>query len=239
MSEQSGLPLGSMGTVIEKLAETNYRIWALRMTDCLLREGLWDLTTGTENIITIPSTDDDKYETVYEKYLTQRKRTHKAIGILRLGMTDAIAINYYDSKWDTPQRIWEDVKRTYETVTGYDANHLQIELYECRLDDCGTVRAYINKLKEIQDKLVICGQQSSHSQMAFHLFNGLPKTDEWKTWTMITKAQFSTAVTNSDYVKLQALLTAYEVELKREKSIEPGQALFASGKSTKWKRPNS
>jgi len=74
--------------------------------------------------------------------------------------------------------------------------------------------------------------------MAFHLFNGLPKTAEWKTWTMIMKAQFSSTVRNSDYIKLESLLTAYEVELKREKSTEPSQALFLSGKNTKWKQPN-
>ena len=67
MSEQSGLPLGSMGTVIEKLAESNYCIWALRMTDYLLHKSLWDLTTGMESVITLPATDDDKYEIVYEK----------------------------------------------------------------------------------------------------------------------------------------------------------------------------
>jgi len=181
MSEQSGLPLGTMGTVIEKLAETNYQIWPLRMTNCLLREGLWDLTTGTESVIVAPRVEDTDYETQEEKYLAQRKLIQKAIEILLLGMTDAIAINYYGTLWESPRKIWEDIRRTYETETGYDANHLQMELYECQLEDCGTVRAFINKLKEIKDKLIICGQQPTHSQMAFYLFNGLPETAEWKT----------------------------------------------------------
>jgi len=55
---------------------------------------------------------------------------------------------------------------------------------------------------------------------------------------MITKVQFSSTVTNSDYIKLQSLLTAYEVKLKREKSIELSRALFVSGTNTKWKWPN-
>jgi len=113
-----------------------------------------------------------------------------------------------------------------------------MELYECQLEDCRTVRAFINKLKEIKDKLIFCCQQPTHSQMTFHLFNGQPKTAEWKTWMMITKAQFSSTVTNSDYIKPQLLLTAHEVELKREKSIEVSQALFVSGKKMKWMRPN-
>ena len=45
-------------------------------------------------------------------------------------MTDAIVINYYDSKWDIPHKIVDDVKRNYERVTGYDVNHVQMELYE-------------------------------------------------------------------------------------------------------------
>jgi len=208
------------------------------MTDWLLREGLWDLATGTESFIVAPLAEDTDYETQQEKYLAQRKRIQKAIGILRLGMTDAIAVNYYSTLLESPLEIWEDVRRDYKTETGCDPNHLQMELYECQLEDSGTGRAFINKLNAIKDKLIICGQPPTHSQMAFHLFNGLPKTAKWTTCTRITKAQFSSTVTNSDYIKLQSLLTAYEVELKRAKSIEPSQGLFVSGTNTKWKRPN-
>jgi len=113
----------------------------------------------------------------------------------------------------------EDVRRTYENETGCVANNLQIELYECQQEDGRTVCEFINKLKEIKDKLIISGNQPSNSQMAFYFFNGLPKTAKWKTWTMITKGQFSSTVTNSTYIKLQLLLTIYEVEVMREKLI--------------------
>ena len=55
---------------------------------------------------------------------------------------------------------------------------------------------------------------------------------------MVTKAQFSTPVTNSDYIKHQLLLKAFEVQLKREKSIEPDEALFVTCKNAKWKLHN-
>ena len=38
---------------------------------------------------------------------------------------------------------------------------------------------------------------------------------------MITKAQFSLTVTNSDYIIPESLLAAYEVQFQREKLIEP------------------
>jgi len=74
--------------------------------------------------------------------------------------------------------------------------------------------------------------------MAFHIFNEVPKTTQWKTWTMITNAQFSSTFTNSYYIQLQSLLTTYGVELKREKSIEQSQSLFMPGKNTKSKQLN-
>jgi len=53
----------------------------------------------------------------------QRRRIQKAVETLRLGMTDAIAVSYYNEVWITPGKIWKDVQSNYETVVGYDANH--------------------------------------------------------------------------------------------------------------------
>jgi len=153
-------------------------------------------------------------------------------------MADAIIINYDESYWDSPRKIWDDVKRNYVVLVSYDANHLQMDLYECQLEDCGTALAFFNKLKEIKDKLSLCGQTPTTVQMVFHIFNGLPKTTEWKPWAMVTKPKFSRTVTNSDYIKPQLLLNSYEAELKREKSIKPSQALFPPSKNAKWKRHN-
>jgi len=132
MSEQSGLTWGTMGMVIERLPATNYRIWALRITNCLICEGLWDLTTGTESDIVAPLGEDTDYEMQHEKYLAQRKRIQNAIVILHLGMTDVIAFHYCGTLWESPGKIWEDVRRSYMTETRYYANYLQMELYECQ-----------------------------------------------------------------------------------------------------------
>jgi len=67
--------------------------------------------------------------------------------------------------------------------------------------------------------------------MIFHLFEGLPKTPEWKTWIMVTRSVLSSQTTIKGYTELKAKLTAYKVELRRERDIEPGQALYS--KSTK------
>jgi len=189
MTEQEG-SVSLMGSGFPKLDGTNYHMWSMRMTDVLQREGLWDWTIGDEEIVKRPDSTilvlPREYQTALDRYQAQRSRIQKAVGTLRLGMTDAIALSYYNEVWITPGKIWKDVQSNYETVVGYDANHLQKELYECNLEECRTVLEYINKICKLRDKLVISGNTPTYAQMIFHLFEGLPKTPEWKTWIMVT-----------------------------------------------------
>ena len=216
-----------MGLGFPKLDGTNYRIWTMRMTDLLQREGLWQLITGDEVIVEKPESLSVVYEKNLDRYQAQQRRLLKAMGTLRMGMTDAIAVGYYGPAWKTPRLIWEHVSNQYETAINYDANYLQKELYECTLEDAGTVLEYLNWIRELRDKLTISGQPPTHTQLIFHIFEGLPKTPEWKTWVMITKAALPSLSTTTAYSQLQGMLKAFEVELRRERAVEPGQALFS------------
>jgi len=166
-----------------------------------------------------------------DRYQAQRRRIQKAVGTFRLGMTDAITVSYYNEVWLTPGKIWKDVQSNYKTVVGYDAHHLPKRLYECNLAECGIVLEYINKICELWDKLVLSGNTPTYALMSFPLFEGLPKMPEWKTWIMVTKSILSSQTLIKGYTELKAKLTAYEVELRRIRDIEPGQALYL--KSTK------
>jgi len=106
----------SFATSFAKLDGTNYSVWLMRMQDYLLCEGLWDLTQGHEEILEKPKDDklDRDYEKKLEKYQAQRLRTQKAIGTLRLAMTDTMAERYYRASFTTPGKIWDDVVSSYE-----------------------------------------------------------------------------------------------------------------------------
>jgi len=80
----------------------------------------------------------------------------------------------------------------------YDANDLQIELYEYELEACETGLSFLNKLKEIKHKLSLGGQAPLTAEMGFPMLNTLPKTTECKTWVIVMKPEFSTSVTNCD-----------------------------------------
>jgi len=185
-----------VGMSFVKLDGTNYRLWAMKMTDYLQREGLWNLVNGHEELLEKPEkqeSDKEKlvkeYENNMEKYEKQDLQMQKASGTLRMAMTDAIAIRYYNEmEWTTASSIWLDAQGNYQTATSYDSNHLQRELYESTLEESGTVLAYIKHIEELRDALVMCGQTPSYGHLIFHILEGQPEMPEWTTWVMVTKA---------------------------------------------------
>jgi len=134
MTEHEG-SVSLMGSGFPKLDGTNYRMRSMGMRDVLQREGLWDLTIGDEEVVKRPDPTilvlPREYQTALDRYQAQRRRIQKAVGTLHLGMTDAIAVSYYNEVWITLEKIWKDVQSNDETVVGYGANHLEKELYEC------------------------------------------------------------------------------------------------------------
>lgn len=98
--------------------EMNYRVWLMRMQDYLSCEGLWGLTVGHVKILEEPKDDklDKDYEKKWEKYEAQQLLIEKAIGTIRLAMTDARAVRYHDSSFTTPKKIWDDVVSSYEKI---------------------------------------------------------------------------------------------------------------------------
>ena len=175
-----------------------------------------------------------------EKYEKQDLRMQKASGTLRMAMTDAIAIRYYNEmEWTPASSIWLDAHTNCETATGYDSNHLQRELSGSPLEELGTVLEYINHIQELRDKLVMCGQIPSYAHLIFHILEGQPETPEWTTWVMVTKAALPDQNSLAGFQKLKELLLAYEAELRRKKSLLSDQALYTKGRRGNPRRQES
>ena len=241
MTEQEG-SASSSGMRFAKLDGTNYREWVMDMQDFLQREGLWRLTIGKEEILEEPKEEsrfDRDYEKRKEKYEAQQQRSEKATGTIRSAMTKGLSVNYYSEAYETPGDIWNDVVSSYETITNYDAHHLHNELYNTTLQECGTVRDYLNRLREHRDKLALCEQLPSYAQLILHLFADLPKTPEWRTWILVTKASLTFQNTAAGWEEAKTFLTAYEAELSRDKSVHTKQALFTDSKRNNRKPFNN
>jgi len=50
-----------------------------------------------------------EYQTDLNRYQAEGRRIQKAIGTLRLGMTDAISVSYYNKVCITIGKIWKDM----------------------------------------------------------------------------------------------------------------------------------
>ena len=140
-------------------------------------------------------------------------------------MIKDLAERYYESVDETHGDIWNDIVASYETITNYDANHLQNQLYNTILEECGTVHDYRNRLRELRDNLALCEQLPSDAQLIFYLLAGLPKTPEWRTWTLVTKASLISQNTAAGWGEPKTFLTAYEAELRRDKSVHTKHVL--------------
>jgi len=119
---------------------------------------------------------------------------------------------------------------SYETITNYDEQHLHNELYNTTLEECGSVPDYLNRVQQHRDKLALCEQLPSYAQLIFHLFAGLPKTPEWRTWILVTKASLTSQNTAGRWEEAKTFLKAYKAELRRDKSIHTEQALFTNSR---------
>jgi len=98
MNGQDGSSLW-VGMSFAKGDGTNYRLWAMRMTDYPQREGLWNLGNGREELLEKQEKEESgkdklvkEYENNMEKYEKQDLRMQKARGTLRMAMTEGIAI---------------------------------------------------------------------------------------------------------------------------------------------------
>jgi len=129
----------------------------MRVTDYRQQEGLWNPVNGRQELLEKPENEEsekDKLVKEYmknmEKYKKQELEMQKASGTLRMAMTDAIAIRYYNEmEWTTASSIWLDAHANYQMATSCDSNHLQRKLYESMLEESGTVLVYINHIPEL------------------------------------------------------------------------------------------
>ena len=142
-------------------------------------------------------------------------------------MTDKIADNYEDDIWSSPAKIWKDINKRYETAVGYDAKHLQKELYQCKLEEEGTVLDYLNKIDGLCNKLKMCKNTPTEAQIIFHILDGLPDTQDWDTWTMVTEDTLKVLPEDDRLDELRTMLPVFEAKFRRKQFIIPGEALIS------------
>jgi transposase InsO family protein len=246
-------------TTITKLNPSNYRAWALDMKDVLKQLSLWRIVTGEERVPippaqppivseaagrTIhhpipdlkewdfkPESDDEKYLQRYEKFMSdyekyQEKRI-KACGTICLALEPSIRARYRADKFeDDPQALWNAIKSDFEEVIKLDGKHEQQKLATCKLEDYPSVNEWIAAQEKIINDLAICGISVTDEWRVFYIMSNLPTSPEWLGFTTSMNISGKADTPSSIITQLQA----FEANLRRQKGLSPGAALFVTRK---------
>jgi hypothetical protein len=206
---------------IEKLKDGNYTLWAMRMRDILMEKGVWEIVDGTETLITAPSENPSRESLADAR--ASRARRQKAVSTMRLALDDGLAVRYTDLKYTDPKVLWEQLQADHKKAVVYDEEYLETELFSIQLSELGTVRNYVNHIDDLLAKLQLCGRTIEKSKKMFHYLHGLPKESGWTTLKQVLKG---TTTADTEVADIVRRLEAHEAEVRREKGIEPGMALF-------------
>ncbi|KAA8895946.1 hypothetical protein FN846DRAFT_1024143 [Sphaerosporella brunnea] len=181
---------------------------------------------GTEELIAVPLTGTASREDLKDARAS-RARRQKAVSTIRLALEDGLAVRYTDPKYADPKALWDQLKADHKKAVIYDKEYLETGLFGVQLSELplGTVRKYINHIDDILAKLELCGRTISKPKKMFHYLHGLPKDAGRTTLKQVLQGTTDDTTQVADVVRR---LEAYEAELRREKGIEPGMALFTS-----------
>ena len=199
---------------ITKLGESNYKMWKTDMVDVLLGEELWRIVSGKDKG---PSGGTESKQEAWEI------RAAKAAGMIRLAMEDRIRARYTaDEYLEDPVALWNKIAEDHKAVVVLDKNYLITQLHAIKLEDHGSVAAYIDAIGSITENLATCGKKLDDDNHWFYITNGLPAS--WAVFREIIEGPGSG---KRDVPALITRMLAKEAQLKREKGIGADTALYA------------
>ena len=198
---------------ITKLGESNYRTWKADMIDILMSDDLWSVVCGEE---TGPGVGESG-----EKKKLFKASQSRAAAAIRLSMEEKVRSRYASEKYRSdPVALWRKVEDDRKAVVTLDMNFLMKRLYETKLEEHGTVSAYIDATNTIVDNLKTCGREVDDKERWFHLIDGLPAS--WSVFCSVAEGTNPSREVNH----LVSAMLAEEAKLKRDKGIAADSALY-------------
>src|SRR5205807_10285965 len=83
------------------------------------------------------------------------------------------------------------------------------------------------------NKLKMYNNTPTDTQIIFHILDGLPDTQEWEMWTMVTEGDLKALAASDRLDGLRKILSTFEVKLLMKQSITLAEALFSKTKTQK------
>ncbi|XP_074373975.1 uncharacterized protein LOC141714350 [Apium graveolens] len=125
---------------VEKLNNSNYNTWSIRMQFYMLGQDLWDIVSNGNT--TLPTNTEE-----LKKW---KVKGGKAMYVLSVTIEDELLQHIKDSK--TPKEAWDNLASLFAKTNDAKLQRLENELLSVSHEDM-TVSQYFNKVKNICDEI--------------------------------------------------------------------------------------
>jgi hypothetical protein len=165
----------------------DYLEWKFQMNHQLRTISAWTICTGEEEEPIRPSATADRYtKKDWKDYIA---RNDIAIATINLGLSTELSRKYDDAgKADDPQTLWDAIEADQNRHIKLNVNHLREEIFAVKLEDCGSVDAYVTKIDNIIMQIRSTGTKFSDDDKHFHLMHGIPKNNDWRAFKVAINA---------------------------------------------------
>lgn len=150
---------------IKALTAENYYIWSNKMEIVLRGKGLWEIVTGTEHQ---QAQDDADAKKKFEQ------RQDIAVTNLFLTIEDTCLSSVISLR--NPKDIWDTLKEMFKSTSEASIDSYLVQYQQLSMRSTEKIMAYVNRLREIENKLAEIGHPVSDKDRRRTLLRGL-RTD--------------------------------------------------------------
>ena len=147
-------------TSIVPLNGSNYPTWKVQCRMALMKDSLWSLIDGTENVP--PQTEAEKYVA----------KKNKALAIVVLSIEPSLLYLLGDPQ--DPVVVWDKLAAQFQKKTWANKLALRRKLYSLRLKESQSVQQHIKEMTEVFEELSIVGDPIKVEDRVVHLLASLP-----------------------------------------------------------------
>lgn len=152
--------------LLKPLNGSNYATWKVQCRMALIKEGLWNIVNGTEEV------SDDGNADQRSKFAL---RKGKALATILLAIEPSI-LYLLGPEPDDPKVVWKMLADQFQKKTWANKLSLRRRLYAVKLNEGQSIQKNIKTMTEIFDELAIIGDPLDEENKVVHLLASLPKS---------------------------------------------------------------
>ena len=147
------------------LSGSNYPTWKIQCRMALVKDGLWNIVSGTE--IIPPETEAERRAA----FLTRRDRA-----LAQIVLSVEPSLLYLLGEPEDPVTIWKMLSDQFQKKTWANKLSLRRRLYSLRLKEGESVQEHIRKMTELFEELAVVDDPVKEEDRVVHLLASLPET---------------------------------------------------------------